>query len=353
MDMSDYIALMNYQFKKKDSAIFYWLLILTIMTFLMILIGGLTRLTNSGLSMVNWRPILGFIPPINSEDWIKVFNMYKKSPEFQIVNKNMNLEQFQYIYWWEWFHRFFARCIGIFFIIPMLVFFVQKRISNQLFFSLLILFLFGFFQAAIGWWMVKSGLDDNPYVSSYRLAFHLANAVIILSILFWMTLNSFSSVNLFFNPKNKIELLILSLILLIFITIISGAFMAGSNAGQSFNTYPLMNDSFFPEDYYFRDLGIKNFFENTVAINFNHRWLATFTFLSIIFFIFYFILYKKYTNFYLHMILILCISCLQFILGILTLITNVKLSLASLHQINSMLLLIVFLFLYHSIKKER
>ena len=169
--------------KIDKKAIFYWLLSLTIITFLMILIGGLTRLTDSGLSMVDWRPILGTIPPLTNEDWLAVFNQYKNSPEFKIVNKNMELNDFKYIFWWEWFHRFFARFLGLVFILPLIIFIFQKKISKKLFFSLVILFCFGLFQAVVGWWMVKSGLTENPYVSSYRLTFHLTNAVIILSIL--------------------------------------------------------------------------------------------------------------------------------------------------------------------------
>ncbi len=338
--------------KTTNLALFYWFLILTVMTFLMILIGGLTRLTDSGLSMVDWRPIMGFIPPLNQVDWVNTFNQYKNSPEFKIINKSMNLDDFKYIFWWEWFHRFFARCLGIVFIIPMIIFAIQKKISKRLFYSLLLLFLFGFFQALVGWWMVKSGLEDNPYVSSYRLAFHLTNAVIILSILFWLTLTSFSSPGLSFFPKLNLEYILCILIFLLILTIISGAFMAGSHAGQSFNTYPLMNGSLIPEDYYLYEYGLKNFFENTVAINFNHRWLATFTFLLIVSLIIYLYTIPKYKSFIFEMSLILFFSCLQFLLGILTLLTNVQIILASLHQINSMLLLATLMLFYYRIKKK-
>ncbi len=339
--------------KSNNKSLFYWFLILTLMTFLMILIGGLTRLTDSGLSMVDWRPIMGFLPPINHEDWLKVFDQYKKTPEYLIVNKFMNLQDFKYIFWWEWIHRFFARCLGIVFIIPLIIFTIQKKISKKLFYSLLLLFIFGFLQALVGWWMVKSGLESDPYVSSYRLAFHLTNAVIILSILFWLTLTSSSSLSndLYFMPKQKLEYLICTLIFLVILTIISGAFMAGSHAGQSFNTYPLMNGSFIPNDFYIKEYGIKNLFENTIMINFNHRWLATFTFFLIIFVIIYLFFNVKYKKFKLELSLIFFVSSLQFFLGILTLLTNVKLVLASLHQVNSMLLLATLLLLYYRIKK--
>ena len=280
--------------KLKNREVFYWLIALTIMVFFMILIGGLTRLTNSGLSIVDWRPIMGFFPPINKQDWLEIFSKYQKSPEFQIVNKNMLVTDFKSIFWWEWFHRFFARCIALVFFIPMIIFIIQKKISLKLFYSLTIIFAFGFFQALVGWWMVKSGLNDNPYVSSYRLAFHLTNAVIILNILFWLTLNSLRSKYINFFPNNYLECFIFFLILLLLTTIISGAFMAGSDAGKSFSTYPLMNGSIFPENYFIEGYGFKNSFENIVAINFNHRWLATFTFIIIMTFVIYLYLSKKF-----------------------------------------------------------
>ena len=203
MVINDYISFVNSSLTKNqiNKPVFIWLLILTIMTFLMILIGGLTRLTESGLSMVDWKPILGTIPPLNKKNWIDAFTSYQKSPEFIIVNKNITLDEFKYIFWWEWFHRFFARCIGIVFILPMLFFFIKKKIKKTLLYSLLILFLFGLFQAIIGWWMVTSGLNDNPYVSPYRLAFHLTNAVIILTVLFWLTLNSYNNIAVNFFPN--------------------------------------------------------------------------------------------------------------------------------------------------------
>ena len=176
---------------KNDKIISIWLFILSIMAFLMIAIGGLTRLTESGLSMVDWQPIMGTIPPLSHIAWIDAFNSYKSTPEFKIINKLMSLNEFKYIFWWEWFHRFFARLMGIVFIFPFLYFWFKSKISIKLFFTLIIVFIFGLFQALVGWWMVKSGLIDNPYVSAYRLTFHLLNALIIFCILFWATLNSF------------------------------------------------------------------------------------------------------------------------------------------------------------------
>ena len=190
---------------KNQNNVAIWLFFLTFLTFLMIIIGGLTRLTESGLSMVDWRPILGIIPPLSNENWLKVFSAYKASPEFIIVNKSMNLDEFKYIFWWEWFHRFFARFIGIVFILPLIFFVVKKAISKRLFLTLIIIFAFGLFQALVGWWMVKSGLNDNPYVSQYRLTFHLINALIIFAILFWTALNSSNNKIIKFYSSNFSE----------------------------------------------------------------------------------------------------------------------------------------------------
>ena len=335
-------------------SIFVWLIILTIMVFAIIIIGGLTRLTNSGLSMVNWRPILGTFPPLTSQAWSNVFDLYKQTPEFIYINKNITLEEFQYIFWWEWTHRFVARFLGVVFILPFLYFVIKKKIKIFLIKRLIIVLLFGIFQAIVGWWMVKSGLTENPYVSPYRLTFHLINALLIFSILFW------TSMDYYYVDTNKVNykmtfyqfFLILS-IFLTSITIISGGFMAGTNSGQSFNTYPLMNGKIFPDDYFFRDLGILNIFENTVTINFNHRWLGTITFLFVFTVCSYSILSNKIyvPKFLIYLILIILI--IQFSLGILTLLSNVNLSYASLHQLNSVILLSTLLITYHQSKLKK
>ena len=338
---------------KNHIGISIWLLILSIMAFLMIVIGGLTRLTGSGLSMVDWNPIMGTIPPLSHLAWVDAFDNYKATPEFQIVNRLMSLDEFKYIFWWEWFHRFFARFIGIVFILPFLYFWLKNNISKKLFLTLTIVFMFGLFQALVGWWMVKSGLIDNPYVSAYRLTFHLSNALIIFCILFWTTLTSFfgkkttKDVNTTFNNFFHLGLFFL------FITIISGGFMAGTHSGQSFNTFPLMNGEFIPEGYYFKEYGWVNSFENTVAINFNHRWLASFTFLLICSFHLYLLISTKYKGDNFSLILVIITISLQFFLGILTLINNVPIFFASLHQTNSVLLLASMLFAYHRHKYKK
>ncbi len=347
---------MNYY---KDSEIFkpeiyIWLLTITTMVLGIIVIGGLTRLTDSGLSMTDWRPILGIIPPLSNESWQIVFEMYKLTPEFKIVNKTMVLEDFKYIFWWEWFHRVFARMIGIVFLIPLIYFIIKKQLSYYLYQRLGIVFIFGLFQAFVGWWMVKSGLSDNPYVSPYRLTFHLINALIIFSMLLWIAMDYRYRIKISFISKPfKADFYIFISILLIFITIASGGFMAGTNSGQSFNTFPLMNGKIIPDDYHMEGYGFYNIFENTVAINFNHRWISIFAFFYIIFVCFKFIKFDNKNISSTLVYLILFFLTLQVALGIVTLLSNVYLPLASMHQTNSILLLSTLLISYHQYKYRK
>lgn len=333
--------------KTQNTGVFIWVSLLTLMVLIIIVIGGLTRLTNSGLSMVDWKPLLGILPPLNEQAWIEVFSKYKLTPEYLIVNTSMTINEFKYIFWWEWIHRFIARCIGIVFVLPLIYFYFKKKLTQKTVYKLIIILIFGFFQAFIGWWMVKSGLNDNPYVSAYRLAFHLTNALIIFSLLFWLTLSIYFGKEKNNNVRNYIMLLFQFSLILLFITIISGAFMAGTDAGKSFNTFPLMNNQLFPEDYFLYKDWWKNFFENTVAINFNHRWLAIITFVFITSTSIFSLLYKKgnFSKFSIYFILI--ILFLQILLGIVTLIFEIPIILASLHQTNAVLLLASLLFAYH------
>ncbi|MDC0161767.1 COX15/CtaA family protein [bacterium] len=338
---------LNHHYK---NSIMLWLISLTFMVFLIIIIGGLTRLTDSGLSMVDWQPILGTIPPLNKNQWLNVFNNYKLSPEFIYVNKNMTLDEFKYIFWWEWFHRFFARLIGLVFIIPFFYFLFKRYLSSFFYKRFSIIFSLGLIQALVGWWMVKSGLVNDPYVSSYRLTFHLINAVIIYSLLLWTSIEYYHLKSVHFTNFKTKSLLIFFSIFLVFVTILSGGFMAGSHAGQSFNTYPLMNGKIIPEDIYLKDLGFLNIFENTVTINFNHRWIATITFIYT-FSLFTYLIFYKYINLSNRMIIsVLIILSLQFLLGILALLSNVAIHYGSLHQTNSIALLSILLIAYFKSK---
>ena len=340
-------SVLNHNYK---NSIMFWLITLTIMVFLIIIIGGLTRLTDSGLSMVDWQPILGTIPPLNNNQWMDVFNDYKLTPEFLYVNKNMTLDEFKYIFWWEWFHRFFARLIGLVFIIPFIYFLIKKNLNSFFYKRFSIIFSLGLFQAVVGWWMVKSGLSDDPFVSPYRLTFHLTNAVIIYALLLWTSVEYYHLKSANFISIRSKNILILISIILVFVTILSGGFMAGSHAGQSFNTYPLMNGKIIPDDIYLEELGFLNMFENTVTINFNHRWIATITFIYTFSF-FSYLIFKKVINLSNKIIIsVLLILTLQFLLGIMALLSNVSIYYGSLHQTNSIALLSILLVAYFKSK---
>ena len=327
-----------------------WLILLTSMVFLIIIIGGLTRLTDSGLSMVDWKPFLGTIPPLNNSQWLNTFNAYKLSPEFLYVNKNMNLNEFKYIFWWEWFHRFFARLIGVVFLFPFIYFALKKYLNSFFYKRFTIIFSLGLIQAFVGWWMVKSGLVEDPYVSPYRLTFHLTNAIIIYALLLWTSFEYYYLQRIrFINFKSK-EFLILISIFLVFITILSGGFMAGSDAGQSFNTYPLMNGKIIPDDIYIEELGAFNIFENTITINFNHRWIATLAFIYTFSFFTYLVFNKFIKISKIIIFSVLIILSLQFLLGIMALLSNVAIHYGSLHQTNSIALLSILLFAYFKSK---
>jgi len=209
----------------------------------MIIIGGITRLTESGLSMVEWRPIWGFLPPMSDSEWNRVFLLYTNSPEYIKINIGMNLEEFKKIFFWEYFHRLWGRLIGIVFFIPLIFFTVLKKIPKQILPKLFIILILGGLQSIIGWWMVKSGLVNDPTVSQYRLAVHLSNALLILFFLVWVYLEIQEGIS---KIKLDFSFFVFSLIS---ITIIAGAFVAGMDAGLMYNEYPMMGEGLLPENY--------------------------------------------------------------------------------------------------------
>jgi len=305
----------------------------------MIIVGGLTRLTESGLSMVDWRLFMGTIPPLSHGDWLKVFEDYKQYPEYQIKNINMTLSEFKYIFWWEYGHRVLGRLIGIIFIIPFIYFALKKYFSNEELYSYSFLLFLGGAQGIIGWWMVKSGLDVNPYVSHLRLAVHLIIAQIILSLIAYLFLkrldigiykNNFSSHKTFFIFFN----------IIIFFTVIYGAFMAGLDAGKSFNTWPKMGDNYIPENLIFIEDRLFGFFDNSVFIHFFHRALAYLSFLTILYMCFKH--FKGIENKYqkIHFLIVLFLVLIQLFIGVFVVLSNVQVSLGSIHQIIGTLLFV-------------
>ena len=322
--------------QKNNSSIILWLGIVLIAVILMVFIGGVTRLTDSGLSMVEWKPILGFFPPLSHEEWLRVFELYKNTPEYKYYNKGMELDEFKIIFFWEYFHRFWGRIIGLIFIIPFLYFIIKKRLSQKNIISLTLILTLGTFQAVIGWWMVKSGLINKPDVSQYRLAIHLSNAFVIMFLLLWLILDLYEG-----ESKIKFNLTFFTLIL-VSVTIIAGSFVAGMDAGLMYNTYPLMNEKILPDQYL--TLGYLDPFENPGSAQFHHRHLGLLCLILSIFF--YFKNYnKKEIRIRINVLLILILA--QFFLGIFILLNYVPIIFASLHQVGAMMIFLIFISIIH------
>lgn len=252
-----------------------WLFANAAMVAAMIVIGGITRLTESGLSMVEWRPLMGWIPPLSAAEWERVFALYRETPEFRVQNAWMGLADFQTIFFWEYLHRLWGRLIGLVFALPFLVFLATGRIERALAPRLAALFLLGAIQGGIGWWMVTSGLADEPRVSPYRLTVHLSMAFLILGVLLWTALELRDGARVAASPAlRRGATLVLALVSL---TVLAGAFVAGTDAGYAYNTFPLMDGRLVPEGYWQPGLGIASLFEWVPAVQFNHRWLAIVT----------------------------------------------------------------------------
>lgn len=262
-----------------DRPVAIWLSGVAVMVFLMIVIGGITRLTESGLSMVEWRPLIGWLPPMSEPEWYRVFSLYQDTPEFQKVNTWMTIDDFKNIFFWEYLHRVWGRLIGIAFAVPFLVLALTGHIRRTLYPRLGLLFLLGAIQGGIGWWMVKSGLVDNPAVSQYRLAIHLSVALLILVTLIRTVLGL---IRIPAETNRKYRRHAVAVLHLTAITAVAGAFVAGLDAGLIYNTFPLMNGHAVPPDYAFAEPFWINFFENPAAVQFNHRIIAMLTFASIV-----------------------------------------------------------------------
>jgi len=330
--------------KKYNKLLIFWLFTLIVQIILMIVVGGLTRLTDSGLSITQWQLFSGILPPLNQKDWIYYFNLYKEIPEFKLQNFSMNMDEFKIIFWWEWAHRFLGRIIGLTIFIPLIYFSFKIEIKKLL--NLYIVFFLICFQGFIGWYMVSSGLVDRVDVSHYRLSAHLLIAFIILTCLIWIFLNFIykENKNFFINKTDIIS--IKFLIFLIFLQIIFGAFVSGLDAGKLYQTWPLMNGSFFPDDINFRNYNEFLNFNDRSVVQFIHRNLAYLIFLLIIYIGY---LIKKFNNVSLYKpyYYLLFFIFIQIFLGILALVSNLNIIIASMHQISSILLIIVSINFYY------
>ena len=326
----------------KNIYISSWLLLITLLISLIIIVGGLTRLTDSGLSITEWQLFSGFLPPLNNSDWENYFNLYKEIPEFKLQNYTMTLSEFKIIFWWEWAHRFLGRLVGISFLLPLIYFTIKFGFKSLK--SLYLIFFLICFQGFIGWYMVSSGLNDRVDVSHYRLALHLLIAFLILSLVLW-DYYKLQSIDL---SHEKIKLYLpLTFLVLIFLQITLGAFVSGMDAGTIYNSWPLMGSSYFPNDNEFRNIFKITAFNEPSLVQFFHRNLA-----YIIFIYYLFLVYKIYKNnfkrYYVPIKIIGFVLFIQILLGIFTLLHGAQIYLASMHQITSIFLVstnIYFLYL--------
>jgi len=323
--------------QNKNYYICFWLLLITLLVALMIIVGGLTRLTDSGLSITKWDLITGIIPPMSMSEWEKSFSLYKDIPEYKLLNYSMTLNEFKTIYWWEYIHRLLGRVIGLFYILPLLFFTYNNKIKKDSIFSLYFIFFMILLQGFIGWYMVKSGLTENTDVSHYRLSIHLTLAFIIFISLLWNLLKFRKK---YFNNNKSLSpsLLILFFICLI-IQISLGGLVSGLDAGQIYTSWPLMDQSYFPNDSSIEDLLSLSSFENPSLVQFMHRNMA-----YIIFLLFFIILIKGFKNrdfIYLrkNILFVFLFLIFQIFLGIFTIIYGAQIFIASMHQIGSIFLI--------------
>lgn len=326
-----------------------WLLVCCAMIFAMVVLGGITRLTGSGLSMVEWDPVFGVIPPLTPAAWNEVFERYKQSPEYNKINTGMDLAGFKKIYWFEFAHRILGRSIGIVFLIPFLYFLLRGRIRRSLTPRLVVMFALGGLQGLLGWYMVKSGLVDNPHVSQYRLTAHLGLAIVIYAYMFWVSLGLLypQEAQQHSRANRRIRVLAGALGGLVFLTILSGGFVAGLKAGFAYNTFPLMDGRLVPEALLALEPAWRNFFENVATVQFDHRVLAISTLAGISVLWMMSLRHTLPGQARIGMHCLLAVACLQVALGISTLLLVVPVPLAAAHQAGALVLFTVTLFVNH------
>ena len=338
---------------KKDKSVIYWLLSGCILLFIMVTVGGITRLTNSGLSMTDWHLVTDTFPPLSEEKWQAAFDEYKKFPEYQKINihNDFQLSDYKFIYFWEWFHRFIGRIIGLVFIVPFIYFLIKKRIDKATLKKCFVLLFMGGFQGFLGWFMVKSGLIDNPDVSHFRLALHLTFAFITFAYTLWVALD------LIYPERNEVivplKKLARTTLVFLIIQIIYGGFVAGLNAGLIHNHWPLMSDGqFFHESIKFEyDSWLLRFTEGKSGVQFVHRTMAYVIVGLIMFLYFKSRKYSLSTQQKNGLNALVILVFIQFGLGVFTLLFAVPLWLGLTHQIVAFLLLTAMTYTLHRLSK--
>jgi heme a synthase len=338
---------------KKNTPILLWLLSGCFLIFIMVVVGGITRLTHSGLSMVEWHLFMGSIPPLNNADWIDTFAKYQQFPEFQELNYDFNLEDFKSIFWWEYIHRMIGRLLGIVFIIPFLYFLIKRKLSNKLIKQSVVMFLMGGFQGFLGWFMVKSGLVSSPHVSHFRLAVHLIFAFLTFGYIFWVLLGIFFEEEITLADYPVIRKLGWILFPVVIVQIVYGAFVAGLRAGTLYNTFPKMGSEWIAEGVTAVSPFYENFIYGLAGVQFIHRYIA-YAVVGLIIAIWWKSIRQpvQYSQ-QLASRGLLYVVVLQFTLGVLTLLYSVPVLLGVLHQAGAFLLLAANLFLLHRYRRVK
>jgi len=333
--------------KDYDRQVVRWLLFCAAVVFCMISLGAVTRLTHSGLSIVEWKPLLGAIPPLTEQEWHETFDKYKQFPEYQKVNRGMSLEGFKSIFMYEYLHRLLGRLIGVVFAVPLLYFALRRRLRAGLTPHLVALLCLGGLQGLLGWYMVKSGLIDNPRVSQYRLAAHMGVAVAIYAYMLWLAFDLRWATDVPGGRRGPHGRWALAIVGLVYLMILSGALVAGTRAGLVYPTWPLMGESFVPPGLYASNPSWLAAFEDVVTIQFNHRLFAYALFVLLN--VFAFRVYRSAPpgRGRLAAVLLVVALWVQVTLGISTLLLHVPVWLAAAHQGGAVLLLTAALFLSH------
>ena len=327
-----------------DRQIAYWLFFCAAVIFGMILLGGITRLTSSGLSMVDWKPIMGVIPPMTQTDWQEMFLKYQQFPEYQKINVGMSLEDFKPIFMYEYLHRVLGRLIGVIFIVPFLFFYFSRRIKTGLTPKLVIMLIGGGCQGLLGWYMVKSGLVDNPHVSQYRLTAHLGAAVLIYGFILW---TAFGLVLTARAQPVELQRFSMGLSALIYLMILSGGLVAGTHAGNAYSTWPLMGDSFVPAGLYAMTPAWLSAFEDITTIQFNHRMFAYLIVALVVAFAIRAFRFGIVGRLKVGIFCLIGLLGMQVTLGISTLLFYVPIPVAAAHQVGAVALLTASLFISH------
>jgi len=337
-----------------DRQIAAWLLLCAAVIFGMIILGGLTRLTNSGLSMVEWKPLVGIIPPLSEQAWVETFEKYKQFPEYQKINRGMDLAGFKSIFMYEYLHRVLGRLIGVLFALPMLYFIFKGRVRPGLMPKLVLLFFLGGCQGLLGWYMVKSGLVNNPHVSQYRLTAHLGLAVAIYAYMLWVIFDLlFPAREAGLGRLSKQAKGSLALIGLVYLMILSGGLVAGTHAGYAYSTWPLMGTSFIPPGLYSGNPVWLDAFEDITAIQFNHRMFAYLLFVLINVFAVRVFYQARNARARWGAVLVGLAVWLQVTLGISTLLLHVPVAIAAAHQAGAVVLLSATLFVSHVLVRQQ